>query len=50
MNGRWHHWVDYSPYKKTRLIPNTKYETGNFEYGMEFKKIELTEPDEDEED
>jgi hypothetical protein len=50
MNGRWHHWVDYSPYKKTRLIPNTKYEPDNFEYGMEFKKIELTEPDEDEED
>ena len=34
--GRWHHYVDYSPFKKTKLIKkdNAKIQNGNNEYGL----------------
>jgi hypothetical protein len=41
MNGRWHHWVDYSKYKKTRLQRNSDYPSDEFEYGMELKRIDI---------
>jgi hypothetical protein len=50
MNQRWHHWVDYSVYKKQRLIRNTEFPIGNYEYGMEFKKTNDVAFDEEEED
>lgn len=42
MNGRWHHWVDYSPYEGNRLKyrDDIEIKSGCNEYGMELKYIQ----------
>lgn len=40
--GRWHHHVDYSPFKSLRLVrrPDVEIPEGNDEYGMELRQLE----------
>jgi hypothetical protein len=51
MNGRWHHWVDYSKYKKNRLVlrDDVVYPDDS-EYGMELKEIQCSSTDFDDTD
>ena len=39
--GRWHHYVDYKPFKNLRLIrkPDVEILEGNDEYGMSIEKV-----------
>ena len=39
--GRWHHYVDYSPFKSNKLIlkKNIKLPSGINEYGMKLVKL-----------
>jgi hypothetical protein len=50
MHGRWHHYVDYSPFRKTRLIYAKDYHVNpDSEYGMKLEKIYIEETELDEE-
>ncbi len=42
MNNRWHHWVNYAPFRSNRLIPNKNaWINPDQEYGMSLEEIEL---------
>jgi hypothetical protein len=46
MNGRWHHWCDYSVFKKNRLIKNPNaYYNPDDEYGMKLTSMTSSEKD-----
>ena len=50
MNDRWHHYVDYSGFKNTRLIAEKDfYVNSDPEYGMTLKTVQLKEKDLDSE-
>ena len=50
MNNRWHHWVDYAPFRSNKLIPveNPHYNPDP-EYGMELADVTLKEENQDDE-
>lgn len=48
MNNRWHHFVDYSPFRTNRLIPvKNPYYNADSEYGMSLGKLSFTESEDD---
>ncbi|UYD60318.1 hypothetical protein OPFAMLBM_00319 [Aeromonas phage avDM12-TAAL] len=50
MNGRWHHWVDYAPYRSNRLKLKNVIPEGCNEYGMMLTSIKASEQDANDEE